>query len=95
MKVTVTSLAEADVLQAATFYADQSAELPFMLLDELEHAYLLIAGNPEIGSPTGRGSRKILLRRFPYAVIYRVESEECLVLAVSHFRRRPEHWVDG
>ena len=94
MKVKITALAEEDVLVAASFYSEKGMELPFALFDDLNHAYLLISENPEIGSPTERGNRKVLLRRFPYAIIYRVEPTECLVVAVSHYRRRPQHWVD-
>ena len=94
MKVTITALAENDVLDAAYFYSEKGLELPFALFDDLNHAYQLISENSEIGSLTERGNRKVLLRRFPYAVIYRVETSECLVLAVSHYRRHPQHWVD-
>jgi toxin ParE1/3/4 len=38
------------------------------------------------------GTRKYLLRRFPYAVIYRVTDEAIEVVAVAHGRRRPGYW---
>ena len=88
-------MAEEDVLDAASFYSEQGMELPFALFDDLNHAYQLISENPEIGSPTDRGNKKVLLRRFPYAIFYRVEPSECLVVAVSHYRRRPQHWIDS
>lgn len=72
MKVTITALAENDVLDAASFYSEKGLELPFALFDDLNHAYQLISENPDLGSLTERGNRKVLLRRFPNAVIYRV-----------------------
>jgi plasmid stabilization system protein ParE len=33
-----------------------------------------------------------LLRRYPFSVVYRVESARILIVAVAHGRRRPGHW---
>ena len=38
------------------------------------------------------GTRKCLLTRFPYLVIYAPLPDELLVLAVGHQHRRPEYW---
>jgi toxin ParE1/3/4 len=37
--------------------------------------------------------RRYLLKRFPFAVIYRIEHEEIQVIAVAHSRRRPGYWM--
>jgi len=34
------------------------------------------------------------MRRFPYSIVYRVETEKVFVLAVAHLRRRPLYWRD-
>jgi toxin ParE1/3/4 len=92
VNVIATDSAEEDVLSAAVFYSEHSPDLPFAFLSELDRAYDLISENPEIGSPIGDGNRKVVLRRFPYFVIYRQEPDVCLVLAVAHQKRRPEYW---
>jgi toxin ParE1/3/4 len=38
------------------------------------------------------GTRKFLLRRFPYAVVYRITESAIQVIAVAHGRRRPSYW---
>ena len=38
--------------------------------------------------------RRILLRRFPYAVIVLPRPSETLVVAIAHTRRRPLYWLD-
>jgi len=92
VKVQVTASARKDVLAAALYYLEQSPELPSAFLGEVEDAYQLISENPGIGSPTGDGNRKVVLQRFPFVVIYRLEVDVCLVLAVGHQKRRPEYW---
>ena len=40
-----------------------------------------------------RGSRRIPLGRFPYAIVYReISSDEIEIVAIAHFKRRPEFW---
>jgi plasmid stabilization system protein ParE len=39
-------------------------------------------------------TRKALLRRFPYLVLYAVETERVLITAVFHGRRDPQRWSD-
>jgi hypothetical protein len=43
-----------------------------------------------------RGSiRRRLIRRFPYALLYRVKPTEVRILAVMNLKRRPAYWVAG
>ena len=41
---------------------------------------------------SGIGTRKCLLMRFPYMVIYAPLKDELLVLAVGHQHRQPGYW---
>jgi plasmid stabilization system protein ParE len=85
--------AQADLRRAARFYEEERARLGEEFLGEAGHAFALLEQNPEIGAPLSRGARKLLLRRFPYLVIYHTESERVLVLAVGHQRRHPDFWL--
>jgi toxin ParE1/3/4 len=37
-------------------------------------------------------TRRYLLRRFPYAIIYVVTDDALMVLAIAHTSRRPGYW---
>jgi plasmid stabilization system protein ParE len=39
-----------------------------------------------------RGVRRALLRTFPYSLLYRVEPEAILLIAVFHAKRDPRVW---
>lgn len=57
----------------------------------------LILRHPGMGSPVPRvravyGARHVLLRRFPYFVVYRERSEDIHVIAVAHTSRKPGYW---
>jgi len=41
-----------------------------------------------------QGLRRCLLSRFPYGIIYGVDSETIIVVAVAHLHREPRYWID-
>jgi toxin ParE1/3/4 len=86
-------VAQADIRRAALFYEGEARSLGTEFTAEVEHALSRVADSPDIGSPMRRGARKLLVRRFPYSIIYRVLSDHVLVLAVGHHRRHPDFWL--
>jgi hypothetical protein len=38
--------------------------------------------------------RKRSLKRFPYHLIYLVQNQELLILAIAHHKRDPFYWID-
>ncbi|HEX2191461.1 MAG TPA: type II toxin-antitoxin system RelE/ParE family toxin [Longimicrobiaceae bacterium] len=61
--------------------------------DEFAAEIELIAAHAESGTPHLAGTRRLQVRRFPYAPIYTARNEQLVVLAVAHHRRRPEYWL--
>lgn len=59
---------------------------------EAQRVTQLLLKTPLIGEPLGKGIRRFPLRRFPFALIYRVDGDRLQILAVAHRRRRPGYW---
>jgi plasmid stabilization system protein ParE len=83
----------AEELEAAhDWYQRRSLHAARGFLDEIDAALRLIEGNP-LQWPIFEGeTRRCLLRRFPYAIIYRVRDDVVKIVAVAHGRRRPGYW---
>ena len=47
---------------------------------------------PESGNPVSAHVRKWVLSRFPYNLLYVVEGDGILVVAVAPHKRRPNYW---
>ena len=47
---------------------------------------------PLAGSPATGSTRRVLLRDFPFAVVYRPDAESITVLPLAHHSRRPGYW---
>ena len=79
--------------QAATqWYRERSALAAHAFLVELDRAIEKIAEGPEIWSRYVGGTRRFLLQRFPFSVVYRLVSNRIEVVAIAHGRRKPGYW---
>ena len=38
--------------------------------------------------------RRVILSRFPYKLLYSIETDCIYIIAVAHLHRAPEYWVD-
>jgi|SRR5699024_9585830 len=48
---------------------------------------------PKVGSPYLHGTKRIILQRFPYSIVYKIYREKVIVVyAVMHMSRKPDYW---
>lgn len=84
--------AEAEFLDARAWYEEQHPGLRQTFAEAVERALAGIAQNP-LAYPRVHGEiRRALVQRFPYAIYFRVVSNELVVLAVMHVSRLPRRW---
>ena len=88
-----------EAAEASAWYEKErpglGAEFEYALnaaLDLLEQEVVPLASAPGVAGT--RGVKRLLLRRFPYAVIVRERGTELFVIAFAHHARRPGYWRD-
>jgi toxin ParE1/3/4 len=86
--------ARQEMLDAAHYYELQAPGLGDDFLDAIDSALRDIRDHPNASPVIHAGVRRHLLHRFPYALLYRVDSERVFVLAVMHLHRHPLYWTD-
>jgi toxin ParE1/3/4 len=84
--------AVAEARAAAQWYRERSALAANAFLAELDGAVERIARNPEMYPNYVQGTRRYLLQRFPFYLVYREVAEKLEVVAIAHGRRRPGYW---
>ena len=99
MRLRVLKQAEWEAIDAAEWYEERLEGLGTAFLNEYESALERIEAEPGRFSrletvTVPREIRRLLLRRFPYLVVYEVLTNEVMVLAVAHVSRRPNYWID-
>jgi plasmid stabilization system protein ParE len=88
-RVIVRPEAEDDLKEAYSWYEDKRTGLGYDFLLQVDAGLNFIARNPNIHPIEYKGTRKHLVKRFPYKIIYLVQNEQIIVLAVIHGRRSP------
>jgi plasmid stabilization system protein ParE len=84
-----------DEAEAATdWYRRRSVRASQLFLDELDRAIDRLEDDADQFPEHIWGTRRIVLRKFPYLVIFRVTTTEVEVIAVAHGHRRPGYWRD-
>lgn len=95
MKVRFLTHAEKELDDAVAWYNEQSqGALGREFLDELDRAVRRVVAFPISCPEIESGLRRCLLARFPYSLIYGVEDDIVVVIAVAHSHREPRYWVD-
>lgn len=77
---------------AARWYAERSVTAAAAFSREMDSAESAITRFPEAWPSFDHGTRRYLLQRFPFSVVYRVEARRVLIVAVAHALRRPGYW---
>ena len=85
----------AEIERARDWYEDKRPGLGGDLVDEVGHALVRIESAPAsfAHTPGDRATRRALLTRFPYWLVFTVlENDDVLVVALAHARRRASYW---
>jgi hypothetical protein len=84
--------AELDALEAASWYEGERANLGTEFLDELQTTFSRVEEGPQRFPVVFLEVRRAILHRFPFGVFFIVESDNAVVLAITHLRRHPSVW---
>ena len=93
MKIVFSKLALLELEDAIAFYETELAGLGRLFKEEIKSSVSRIKEHPEAWSIERGDVRKALLHRFPYKILYSVEKDHIIVLAIAHQHRKPNYWV--
>lgn len=84
--------ASRELEDALEWYLERSLQAAEAFLRETERAVAVIAGASGIWPLFEAGTRRYILHRFPYNIIYREAEGGIEIVAVAHHKRRPRYW---
>jgi plasmid stabilization system protein ParE len=77
---------------ALDWYLQRSLKAAESFLREFERGLELISESPRRWPRFEAGTRRYVLPRFPYSIVYRELRHGIEVVAVAHQKRRPGYW---
>lgn len=88
--------AKNDIKQAYQWYEEQSLGLGMDFIRCLEAVLFLIQRTPNIYPTIHESYHRAIMRRFPYAVFFEVDTENnsCVVYSVFHCSQDPNKWKE-
>jgi len=94
LRLIVRTEAEADIADARAWYDARQAGMGDRFLQSVDQTLQRIERMPLAAAEVFQGARQVLIRRFPYSVVYRIGADHITIIAVYHTSRNPRGWQD-
>ena len=78
--------------EAVKYYAEQRVEVAQAFINAIEDAVFRIRESPTRCIVIDEDVRRCMTRKFPYGILYTIEQDYILILAVMHCSREPGYW---
>ncbi len=94
MNIQISKPAQLEIDDAVTWYDSQSKRLGTSFLDDFDRAIRRIVAFPLSCTEIEPDIRRCLLTRFPYGIIYGIDVDTIIIIAVANLHRKPRYWID-
>ena len=85
--------AELELLKEIAYYSNARPGTGHRFQAAVQAAVSRAATHPQGGAPSYKETRSVLVKGFPFSVVYRASEDEVLVVAVAPHRKRPHYWL--
>ena len=86
--------ARAELRGAARYYRDRSPRVAGSFMAAVQVAVEAVLEFPEAAAIVQGDTRGKVLLKFPYTILYRMDGDVVVIVAVMHQKQRPEYWAD-
>ena len=94
MNLRISEFAQEELNDGVFYYELQQPGLGIRFKREVQDSINRIKRNPNTW-PKERGEvRKYLLHKFPYKILYSIQDQDIVILAIAHQHRRPGYWLE-
>lgn len=85
-------LAETELNEAIDYYNECQFDLGKEFNKEVYSTIQTISAFPKAWSLLSKNTRRCLLYRFPYGIIYQILKDEILIIAVMQLNKKHNYW---
>jgi plasmid stabilization system protein ParE len=86
------SQAQEEIVEAFDWYFRRNPKAAEAFLTEVRYSLQQIQSHSQLYPPFTKNTRRRVLARFPYSVIFQEKDEIFLIVAVAHAKRRAGYW---
>jgi plasmid stabilization system protein ParE len=77
-----------------SWYDERSPQAAVRFSDAIDAALVIIKKHPTRYVRLDDEHRQYRLKRFPFSIVYLVEGDHILIVAISHAKRKPGYWLE-
>ena len=94
MKIEFTIHAYYELRDAVDYYNLKLEGLGDRFKENVQEGLTRIEAYPDAWEKQTESTRRYVLNRFPYKIVYRVLNDVIYILAIACSHRNPDYWVD-
>jgi len=92
--ITILHEAERELSEAVSYYESKYPGLGIDFLKEVESGLKMVGDLPTLWPLREDGTRRYLVHRFPYLVVYVHQENHIWVIAFAHCKRKSGYWKE-
>ncbi len=92
MKIDFLEAAQWELDDAFEWYETQQKNLGLQFIAEFNAAIKRISAYPDSYMLIDSTIRRCLIKRFPYCILYGINVDMIVIIAVAHLHRKPNYW---
>jgi len=94
MNIEFLPLAKLELDDAIGYYELQLEGLGKRYKEEVRTSLNRIAVFPKAWTVIRPNIRKCVMHKFPYNILYSIQENTILIIAIAHHHRQPDYWID-
>ena len=94
MNIEFLPLAKLELDDAIEYYELQLEGLGKRYKEEVRISINRISIFPKAWTVIRPNIRKCVMHKFPYNILYSVQENTILIIAIAHHHRQPDYWID-
>jgi toxin ParE1/3/4 len=94
MTINFLSIAEHELSEIFDYYEQSKTGLGKLFFKEFDNCIQRIKLYPYSHRKISEKLRKAPLNKFPYYILYTKKKETVLIMAIAHYSRKPNFWIN-
>jgi hypothetical protein len=94
MKIIIAKIAQQEFIESKTYYEIEQSGIGLRFENEIKKALIRIQQFPYTWPIETKEIRRCFLHKFPFKILYSIQSGTIIVLAFAHFHRKPFYWIN-
>jgi len=84
--------ADEEFREASRYYESEAPGVGLAFIAEVHRVISVVMSHPRVAKKVRGSIRRKVLLHFPYSLLYSIEADLVLIVAVAHQKRRPTYW---